>query len=128
MTETDTPAPPRALVGWRLLAMTYDFFPVLALWFLAAGVFTALHGDAVRGGWLGLLEFVALWLLAGAYAVLSWRRGGQTRACGRGACGSRMRGARTPRRARCGCATRPPACRCCRAGWASGGRGSIAID
>lgn len=78
MTETDTPAPPRALVGWRLLAMTYDFFPVLALWFLAAGVFTAVHGDAVRGGWLGLLESVVLWLLGGAYAVLSWRRGGQT--------------------------------------------------
>ena len=54
---------PRALVGWRLLAMAYDFFPVLALWFVAAGAFTAIHGDAVRGGWLGLLEFVVLWLL-----------------------------------------------------------------
>ena len=78
MTETDTPSPPRALVGWRLLALTYDFFPVLALWFLAAGVFTAIHGDAVRGGWLGLLEFAVFWLLAGLYATLSWRRGGQT--------------------------------------------------
>ena len=74
----ERPARPRALVGWRLLALLYDFFPVLALWFVAAGVFTALHGDAVRGGWLGLLEFAVLWLLAGAYAVLSWRRGGQT--------------------------------------------------
>ena len=78
MMETHGSAPPRALIGWRLLALAYDFFPVLALWFLAAGVFTAIHGDAVRGGWLGLLEFVALWLLAGTYAVLSWRRGGQT--------------------------------------------------
>ena len=67
-----------ALIGWRLLALVYDFFPVLALWFIAAGVFTALHGDSVRGGWLGLLEFAVLWLLAGLYAVLSWRRGGQT--------------------------------------------------
>jgi uncharacterized RDD family membrane protein YckC len=67
-----------ALLGWRWLALAYDFFPVLALWFVAAGVFTALHGDAVRGGWLGLLEFAVLWLLAGLYAVTSWRRGGQT--------------------------------------------------
>lgn len=76
--KTDCPERPRALIGWRLLALVYDFFPVLALWFVAAGAFTAAHGDAVRGGWLGLLEFAVLWLLAGAYAVLSWRRGGQT--------------------------------------------------
>jgi uncharacterized RDD family membrane protein YckC len=75
---TQSPERPRALIGWRLLALVYDFFPVLALWFITAGVFTALHGDAVRGGWLGLLEFAALWLIAGLYAVLSWRRGGQT--------------------------------------------------
>jgi len=74
------PAPhrPPALIGWRLLALLYDFFPVLALWFITAAVFTLLHGDAVRGGWLGGLEFGALWLVAGLYAVLSWRRGGQT--------------------------------------------------
>ena len=78
MMETHGSAPPRALIGWRLLALAYDFFPVLALWFAAAAVFTVLHGDAVRGGWLGLLEFAVLWLLGGVYAVLSWRRGGQT--------------------------------------------------
>lgn len=66
------------LIGWRLLALTYDFFPVLALWFVTAGAFTALHGDAVRGGWLGGVEFVALWAVAGLYATISWRRGGQT--------------------------------------------------
>lgn len=66
------------LLGWRLLALLYDFFPVLALWFITAGLFTLVHGDAVRGGWLGLLEFAALWLVAGLYAVLSWRHGGQT--------------------------------------------------
>lgn len=71
-------ARPRALVGWRLLALAYDFFPVLAIWFAIAGVFTFAHGDAVRGGWLGLLAFAAMWLGAGMYAVLSWRRGGQT--------------------------------------------------
>ena len=68
--------PTRALIGWRLLALAYDFFPVLALWFVIAAVFTALNGDSVRGGWLGLLEFVVLWLVAGAYAVPSWRRDG----------------------------------------------------
>ncbi|MGV8942487.1 RDD family protein [Thermomonas sp.] len=69
---------PATLVGWRLLALTYDFFPLLALWFATAAAFTALHGDAVRGGWLGALEFAALWTVAGVYASLSWRRGGQT--------------------------------------------------
>lgn len=74
------PAPdrPRALIGWRLLALLYDAFPLLALWFVAAAVFTAVHGDAVRGGWLGGLEFAVFWLIAALYAVLSWRRGGQT--------------------------------------------------
>lgn len=69
---------PRALVGWRMLALLYDLFPVAGLWFLVAGLFVALHGDAVTGGALGLLEFVALWSVTGAYAVASWRRGGQT--------------------------------------------------
>ena len=70
--------PPRALVGWRLLALAYDLLPVLALWFVVAAGFTAAHGDAVRGGVLGLLEFAVLWAVAGVYATLSWRRGGQT--------------------------------------------------
>ena len=69
---------PRALLGWRLLALVYDFFPALGLWFLVAAAFTALHRDAVIGGWLGFAEFLALWLVTGAYAVLSWRRGGAT--------------------------------------------------
>lgn len=67
-----------ALIGWRLLALLYDFFPMLALWFLAATVFTLLHGDAVRGGWLGALEFAVFWGIAGVYATYSWRHGGQT--------------------------------------------------
>ena len=73
-----TPNPTATLVGWRLLALTYDFFPVLALWFVTAGLFTLLHGDAVRGGWMGGVEFVVLWAVAGLYATASWRRGGQT--------------------------------------------------
>lgn len=69
---------PPTLIGWRLLALLYDFFPVLALWFVAAGVFTLLHGDGVRGGWLGALEFAVFWGIAGLYATRSWQRGGQT--------------------------------------------------
>jgi uncharacterized RDD family membrane protein YckC len=75
---TDAPTKPAPLIGWRLLALVYDFFPVLGLWFLVAGIFVALHRDAVRGGALGLIEFAALWAVTGAYAVMSWRRGGQT--------------------------------------------------
>lgn len=78
MATESVAARPRALVGWRLLALFYDAFPVLALWFAVAAVFVGLHGDSVRGGWLGLLEFACLWLVTGAYATLSWRRGGQT--------------------------------------------------
>ncbi|MFS8136631.1 MAG: RDD family protein [Thermomonas sp.] len=77
-TQSPAPTPAPALVGWRLLALTYDFFPVLALWFVTAGAFTLLHGDAVRGGWLGAVEFAALWAVSGLYATISWRRGGQT--------------------------------------------------
>ena len=67
-----------AHIGWRLLALVFDLFPVAGLWFLVAAVFVLLHGDAVTGGALGWLEFVALWSVTGAYAILSWRRGGQT--------------------------------------------------
>lgn len=67
-----------ALIGWRLLALGYDFFPVLGLWMVVAGVFVAIHHDAITGGLLGALEFIALWLVTAAYAVASWRYGGQS--------------------------------------------------
>ncbi|MCL6619517.1 MAG: RDD family protein [Thermomonas hydrothermalis] len=66
------------LIGWRLLALLYDLLPALGLWFLVAALFTAVHGDAIRGGPWGWLELAALWLVTGLYASLSWRRGGQT--------------------------------------------------
>jgi uncharacterized RDD family membrane protein YckC len=69
---------PTALIGWRLLALAYDFFPEYGLWFAVAAVFVAAHHDAVLGGTLGLLEFGVMWLVTGAYAVLSWRYGGRT--------------------------------------------------
>ena len=77
---------PRALVGWRLLALVYDFFPVFALWMLASAAFTVGYTLAGHGTRENIAPFSPLqwllwltcWLLAGAYAVLSWRRGGQT--------------------------------------------------
>lgn len=66
------------LLGWRLLALTYDFFPALGLWLLVAAIFVAAHHDAITGGLLGTLEFAALWLVTAAYSMASWRFGGQT--------------------------------------------------
>ncbi len=75
-----------ALIGWRLLALLYDFFPALALWMLASALFTLgyyLSGHPPRQNIapfspLQLLLWLACWLLTGAYAVVSWRRGGRT--------------------------------------------------
>jgi uncharacterized RDD family membrane protein YckC len=78
---------PRTLIGWRLLALLYDFFPALALWFLASAIFTVSHTflghHAVREnmaqfGALQWLLWLTCWLLTGLYATASWRRGGQT--------------------------------------------------
>lgn len=81
-----TPSAPRALVGWRLLALFYDLWPVAALWMLVSALFNVaytLAGHDVREyvqpfTLLGWLLWLACWLVAGAYAVVSWRRGGQT--------------------------------------------------
>jgi uncharacterized RDD family membrane protein YckC len=84
--QTPQPPPPRALIGWRLLALVYDFFPVLALWMLASAAFTAAYyftGHDARENIapfspLQVLLWLVCWAIAGAYAVLSWARGGQT--------------------------------------------------
>ncbi len=81
-----TPERSRALVGWRLLALFYDLWPVVALWMLVSAAFNVgylLAGHDTREyvapfTLLGWLLWLACWLVAGAYAVLSWRRGGQT--------------------------------------------------
>lgn len=82
----ETTSARRALVGWRLLALVYDFFPALALWMLASAAFTAAYYAAGHGAReniaplspLQWLLWLVCWVLAGAYAVESWRRGGQT--------------------------------------------------
>ena len=76
----------RALIGWRMLALAYDAFPVVALWMLASAVFTVgyyLAGHSARENFapfspMQLVLWVVCWAIAGTYAVASWRGGGQT--------------------------------------------------
>jgi uncharacterized RDD family membrane protein YckC len=75
-----------SLIGWRLLALLYDLFPVIALWLLASAAFTLaywLAGHPLRQNIapfspLQWLLWLVCWLLTGAYAVVSWHRGGRT--------------------------------------------------
>lgn len=69
-----------AHLGWRLIAFAYDFFPLLALWFVTSLLVYLLRGKVpVRPDSLAAYaELVLLWLLTGAYVVISWRHGGQT--------------------------------------------------
>ena len=85
--DTATPPRPRALVGWRLLSLFYDLWPMAALWMLVAVPFTLgytfLGAHAARDNIapfsaLQWLLWLACWLVTGAYATASWRRGGQT--------------------------------------------------
>jgi uncharacterized RDD family membrane protein YckC len=86
MTSSAAPAPDASstkastLIGWRLSALVYDFFPALGLWFLTGALAMLVHGgEPIYGDTLaGWLELLALWLVTGLYATLSWRRGGQT--------------------------------------------------
>lgn len=68
------------LVGWRLLALSYDFWPALALSMACAAIATLLHGNVQLAAFSPgqLLLWLACWLVTGAYAVPSWQRGGQT--------------------------------------------------
>jgi uncharacterized RDD family membrane protein YckC len=70
-----------------MLSLLYDLLPTLALWFLMSGLFTAAytflgHHDLRENipafSALQWLPWLACWLVTGAYAVISWRRGGQT--------------------------------------------------
>lgn len=90
MTSPDTVSTsvkPAALVGWRLLALFYDFWPVLALWMVISAAFTVGytflgHHDARQNippfSPLAWLLWLTCWVVAGVYATASWRRGGQT--------------------------------------------------
>ncbi|WP_211260720.1 RDD family protein [Pseudoxanthomonas dokdonensis] len=82
-----SPSRSRALIGWRLLALLYDVWPVLALWMLIGTAFTVgytflghhdTHQNIAPFSPLQWLLWACCWLVAGLYAVVSWHRGGQT--------------------------------------------------
>jgi len=82
----DSPRP-KALIGWRLLALFYDAGPVIALWLLISTLFTlghtylghhALRENIAPFSLLQWLLWLVCWSVAGLYATVSWRRGGQT--------------------------------------------------
>ena len=83
--DATTPRPV-ANIGWRLLALLYDFFPAFALWMLASAAFTFgyyLSGHPARQNIspfspLQIALWLLCWLLTGTYAVISWHRGGRT--------------------------------------------------
>ncbi len=71
-----------AHLGWRLLAMVYDLFPVLALCLATSGLELLIAQGRTSdqfGPIIGMLvSIVPAWLVTGLYAVISWRRGGAT--------------------------------------------------
>lgn len=77
---------PQALILRRMLALFYDFWPVLALWMVLSLLFNVgftLAGHDRREvletlSPLGVLLWLCCWLIAGGYATYSWARGGQT--------------------------------------------------
>ena len=83
---SDAPERQSAIVFRRLFALAYDAFPVIALWMLASLAFTV--GYTIAGheehqnippfSPLQWVLWITCWLIAGAYALLSWHRGGQT--------------------------------------------------
>ena len=82
-TPLDSNVRPAALpagVGWRLLALTYDCLPMIPLLMISSALFLWLNGGHTveKTPWLAGLEMLTIWLLVGAYFVVSWRRGGQT--------------------------------------------------
>ncbi len=86
MASAPAPSRPSALIGWRVLALVYDLWPALALWMLASLLFTVIFTISGHASRENIAPFSALqwllwlvcWLLTAAYALLSWRRGGQT--------------------------------------------------
>ena len=74
------PAARPAALGWRLLALMYDLLPMIPLLMITSAAFLWMNGGRTveRTPLLAVVEFLTMWLLVGAYFVLSWGRGGQT--------------------------------------------------
>ena len=79
-TSPRAPSATPAHLGWRLLAMTYDLLPLIALWFATSLVVYLARGEhEVRPGTLAAwMELTLLWIVTGAYFVACWSRGGHT--------------------------------------------------
>ena len=82
-----SPHSPSPQIARRLLALLYDAFPVIALWLLLSALATAgftflgQHDarETIRPfSLLSWLLWIACWLATAAYAIVSWRKGGQT--------------------------------------------------
>ena len=69
-----------AHLGWRLVALLYDAVIAIALLMVISGLLVWLnHGQpALPGSLLAYITLAVFWLALGAYAVISWRFGGQT--------------------------------------------------
>ncbi|MEO8002318.1 MAG: RDD family protein [Arenimonas sp.] len=67
-------------LGWRILAITYDVLPMIPLLFISSIVLLLLHGGkpAQPGTAWAFFSIFIYWAVVGCYAVISWRRGGQT--------------------------------------------------
>ncbi len=84
MRMSDTPARIKAVpahLAWRLLALVYDTVISIAFLFAVSALSLLLkpdHRPVEPGTLAALMVFIALWAAIGAYAVVSWRRGGQT--------------------------------------------------
>ena len=80
-TRAAKPTAVPASVGWRLLALLYDAVIAIALLFAVSALSLALmpgHRPVTPGSAASYLVFAGIWAAFGAYAVLSWRYGGQT--------------------------------------------------
>jgi uncharacterized RDD family membrane protein YckC len=69
-----------ANLGWRILAIIYDCLPLIAILFFSSIALLALHGGkpAAPGTAWSFVTILIYWSIVGGYAVISWRRGGQT--------------------------------------------------
>ena len=86
--HADAPTASRSApyIGRRLLALVYDLFVAVALWFVVAVPFLladlAISGDPRHNigpySVMQWLLWLACWIVTGLYATISWQRGGQT--------------------------------------------------
>lgn len=76
----EKPVASPAHLGWRLLAIIYDAVVAIALLMISSAIVVLINaGDPVTpGGLSSFFAFLFFWIVLGAYAILSWRIGGQT--------------------------------------------------